>query len=147
VRKYFALVVLAALLFLASCVSKLSAQDFFRAYFNLDAVPEGISEFQGESFDTMPAFLGNGYFKYKASPAYFEMLAQHRGFREKSEFNNPIHETSCSELQSDFSYWTDESITKTDKQCFEGIFDFTKHLILYDPNTNQTWHLLQGIRD
>ena len=139
---------IAALALAAGCgESKPSAQEFFRTYLDLDAVPEGVSEFQGKEMNTFPAFLSRGYFTYKVSKEYFEMLAQHVKFRGKSAFNKSIHQVDCSELPDDFSYWTDETITKTGKECFQGISDLTQHLILYDSASKQVWHFLQAIRD
>lgn len=139
---------IAALALFAGCGdSKPSAQEFFLTYLNLDAVPASVSEFQTQELNRFPAFLSKGYFTYKASPEYFEVLGQADRSRSRNAVNRAIRQVDCASLPDDFSLWTNATINKQGKECFEGVIDLTRHLVLYDATSNQVWHFLQAIRN
>jgi hypothetical protein len=155
-----AFVVVASFILLSCCLCSASVphpksqaapseEKLFLVYLNLDKMPDAISDFRGEATDTFPVFQSSGYFSYQAEPGYFDMLKQDDHFIEQSEFNELIHSVDCigQDFPDDFSWWTKDSISITGKTCLKGVFFPYIHYILYDPQTMQVIHFVEGMRD
>jgi hypothetical protein len=124
----------------------MAAKAAYKGYLNMQ-VPESVSDFEGEFHDLFPLFLSYAYFTYNASPDYFEVLKNHDQFLEESSHNRKIEETDCKYLPSNYSYWTENEIDLTDKQCFEGVFFPYVHYFIHDPKTGHVDHFVAGMRD
>lgn len=124
------------------------AEKLYQQLLNLP-VPSEISHLEMDS-DSMEAGLWTAvYFRYTASPDYFDLLSRHKDFARASEFNTPIALVSCasSEMPDDFSYWTDQQIQLEGKQCYIGAHFPYIHYLVYSSNTQQVHHFVAGMSE
>lgn len=147
---YRSLLVLFVLL-LAGCriLKGPTPEQFYLETLHLDHIPSSVTDLSGEGTDMFPVFASSGYLRYKATPSYWETLAQDANFYEKSEFNQKIHKVKCvsDEMPHDFSYWTKETIVLTNKTCFSGVYFPYVHYFVYEPATSRVNHFITGMRD
>lgn len=120
----------------------------FEQFLNLDTQRLAIN-LSGTAETQSPVYLSKGYFTYIADSETLARILEHNDFKEASEFNQTIQAIDCSlsQFPTDFTYWTDESITITEKQCYMGIFFPYVHYLLYEPSTSSVQHFVTGMRD
>lgn len=130
-------------------INEITPEQFFLRTLNLTQMPAGITHFQGRGAYATSAIFSKGYFTYTADSVYFEFLLQHYQFREQSNFNEVVQKVACDhpKMKTDFTYWTQEQISLSNKQCLTGIFFPYAHYIVYDPRTMQVWHFITEIRE
>lgn len=125
-----------------------SIEGQFEHFLNLD--PSSIAvDLAGDAENRWQPLLSKGYFTYIADADVLTRLQQHNEFKEVSEFNQTIRLINCttSSFPTDFTYWTEASITTTERACYMGIFFPYVHYLVHDPATSEMQHFVTGMRD
>lgn len=121
-----------------------SSPTLFLQFTHLSAMPPQILNFKGEGWDA--GFVSQGYYQYQADESYFQFLQTHTSFINASSENHAFRPALCkSQLPADYSDWTTDSVTTTNKQCFVGVYYPYVHYLIYDESTQETLHFIEGM--
>lgn len=134
-----------------------SPEALYRQFMQMD-IPSNVKNFRGEGEVVFPVFMSRGYFIYEADDFYFEYISNYGGFTESNENNQPIIMQPLPQLAVDledsvrFLFWTkktnlEKAISLKNKVTYVGINFPWMHYLLRDTVTNQTYHLVCGIKD